>query len=75
MTEPIRLCCDCRFYKKNWFEYLTGSGDRYDTCHNPALNENLVTGKVKGGLFCDFLRKEWGKCGEEGKYFEPKRTS
>lgn len=73
MTE-LKLCKDCKHYKKAWFEHLTGDGDRFDTCHNPVLNENLVTGKVKGGLFCDALRRSYGRCAEEGRYFEPKKN-
>ena len=73
MTEPIRLCCDCRFYKKDWFEHLTGGGDRFDLCYNPVLSENLVTGKVKGGHFCDIMRRPYGRCCEEGKYWEARK--
>jgi hypothetical protein len=74
MTD-LKLCKDCKHYKKNWFEHLTGGGDRFDMCLNPVVSGNLVTGKVKGGRFCDMMRLSYGKCGEEGKYFEPKRTS
>ena len=72
MTEPIRLCCDCRFYKKNWFDHLLGMGDGSDRCLHPVLNGNRVTGKVKGGRYCSFMRMYGSGCGEEGKYFEPK---
>lgn len=70
MTEPIRLCCDCRFYKKDWGARITGFGDTFDTCHNPVVSENLVTGKSKDNRFCDMMRMEWGKCGPYGKYWE-----
>ena len=72
MTEPIKLCKDCKWYKKSWFEHLTGSGDQYDTCLNPVLSQNLVTGKVKGGRFCENMRRPYGKCGPEGRYWEAK---
>ena len=39
MTD-IKLCKDCKWYKKDWFEHLTGGGDRFDTCYNPVLSEN-----------------------------------
>jgi hypothetical protein len=74
MTD-LKLCKDCKWYKKDWFEHLTGGGDRFDLCYNPVLSENLVTGKVKGGRYCTFMRMYGGGCKEEGKYFEPKRTS
>jgi len=67
MTEPIRLCCDCRFYKKDWNARITGFGDTFDLCLHPAL-----TGKVKD-RFCDILRMEWGKCGPYGKYWEARK--
>ena len=73
MTD-LKLCKDCKHYKKDWNARFTGFGDTLDTCHNPVLSENLVTGKVKGGRFCDLMRLPYGGCGEEGKYFEPKRT-
>ena len=72
MTD-IKLCCDCKHYKKNWFEHLTGGGDRFDMCLNPVVSGNLVTGKVKGGRFCDMMRLSYGRCGEEGKYWEARK--
>ena len=69
-VTDLKLCKDCKWYKKDWFEHLTGGGDRFDMCLNPVLSENLVTGKVKGGRFCDMMRKTHGGCGEEGKYWE-----
>ena len=70
MIEPIKLCKDCKWYKKSWFDHLIGSGDDGDTCHNPVLSENLVTGKIKGGRVCRFMRMYGGGCSEEGKYWE-----
>ena len=72
MTE-LRLCKDCKWYKKDWFEHLTGGGDRFDTCHSLVASGNLVTGKVKGGLFCDMMRLEWGKCGPDGRFWEARK--
>jgi hypothetical protein len=72
MTD-LKLCKDCKHYKKNWFEHLTGGGDRFDMCLNPVVSGNLVTGKVKGGRFCDMMRLEWGKCGPYGKYWEARK--
>ncbi len=71
MTD-IKLCKDCNHYKKDWFEHLTGGGDRFDMCYNPVVSENLVTGKVKD-RFCDMMRMEWGKCGPYGKYWEARK--
>lgn len=73
MTEQLRLCKDCKWYKKDWFEHLTGGGDRYDKCLNPVLSENLVTGKHKGGYVCRFMRLYSGECGQNGKYWEARK--
>ena len=72
MTEPIKLCCDCRFYKKDWYARITGYGDTFDFCVNPHLVAvNPVSGKTKGG-FCDTMRKFHG-CGMDAKYFEARK--
>ena len=70
MTE-LKLCKDCKWYKKNWIEHLSGSGDQFDKCMNPILNGNLVTGKYKG-VFCDTARNYGIRCGKEGRYWEAK---
>ena len=72
MTD-LKLCKDCKHYKKDWFEHLAGGGDRFDICHNTVLSGNLVTGKVKGGHFCDIMRRNYAGCGEEGKYWEARK--
>jgi len=72
MTD-LKLCKDCKWYKKDWFEHLTYGGDRFDMCRNPVVSGNLVTGKVKGGRFCDMMRLSYGRCGEEGKYWEARK--
>ena len=72
MTE-LRLCKDCKWYKKSWVEHLIFGSDADDKCFHPVLSENLVTGKVKGGRFCDLMRKAYAGCGEEGKYWEARK--
>ena len=71
MTEPIRLCCDCRYYKRDWGARITGYGDTFDLCLHPALTGNVVTGKSNGG-YCDTMRKFHG-CGMDAKYFEARK--
>ena len=61
MTD-IKLCKDCKWYKKDWGARLTGYGDTFDLCLHPALTGNVVTGKTKGG-YCDAMRKFHG-CGK-----------
>ena len=68
MTEHIRLCCDCKYYKKDWFAHITGSGDTFDLCLHPLVTGNVVTGK-HNGLYCDTTRR-FHECGYEGKLWE-----
>jgi hypothetical protein len=71
MTE-MKLCKDCKWYRKDWYARIAGYGNIFDMCFNPILNEaDPVTGESKG-LFCDSTRKYHG-CGMEGKYFEARK--
>lgn len=72
MTD-LKLCKDCKHYKRDWSARITGFGDTFDLCLNPALTGNVVTGRFNG-KYCDMMRRNYAGCGEEGKYFEPKRT-
>jgi len=69
MTE-IKLCKDCKHYKRDWFAHITGSGDTFDLCVHPLATGNVVTGKFNG-QYCDSVRKYHG-CGMEGKFWEAK---
>jgi hypothetical protein len=71
MTEPIRLCCDCKYYKKDWIARITGSGDIYDRCVHPIVTGNVVTGK-SNGYYCDTTRR-FHECGYEGKLWEARK--
>jgi hypothetical protein len=70
-----KLCKDCKWYRKSWFEHLTGGGDRFDTCTSPNTTQNLVSGYER--RFCDMLRSkryedlEWF-CGSDGRFWEAK---
>jgi len=70
MTE-MKLCKDCKWYKKDWITHLIERTDKFDKCLSPALNQNLVTGKSYG-KFCNIQRDATYGCGREGKYFEAK---
>ena len=75
MIEPILLCCDCKYYRKDWISHIVGGTHRFDTCACPHTSQNLVTGNEN--RFCDMLRaKRWQEldysCGPEGKYWEAK---
>ena len=70
MTD-LKLCKDCKWYKKDWSARITGFGDKFDLCLHPVVTENVVTGKFNG-RYCDSARR-YHECGMEGKYFEPKK--
>ena len=72
MTD-LKLCKDCKHYKKSWVEHLIFGNDADDKCFHPVLSENLVTGKVKGGRVCSFMRLYSGGCGVDGKYWEARK--
>ena len=71
MTELIKLCKDCKHYKRDWGARITGFGDTFDLCLHPRVTENIVTG-TSNGKYCDHVRKYYG-CGMEGKYFEARK--
>ena len=70
MTD-IKLCKDCKHYKRDWFGRITGFGDTFDLCLHPLVTGNLVTGK-HNGCYCDSTRR-FHKCGMEGKYWEARK--
>lgn len=64
--EQVKLCRDCRFYRKGWL------GERYALCSHP----NLVNpGIGEPDEYCQIQRDHPAggpvKCGEEGKLWEP----
>ena len=71
MTEPIRLCKDCKHYRKDWSARFTGFGDTFDLCLHPLVTGNVVTGK-NNGRYCDSERK-FHKCGMDGKLWEARK--
>jgi len=71
MTEPIRLCKDCKHYKKDWSSHIIGSGDKFDVCLHPLVTGNVVTGKHHG-YYCDTIRR-FHECGMDGKLWEARK--
>ena len=70
MTEPIKLCKDCKHYKRDWGARITGFGDKFDLCLHPLVTGNVVTGKTDG-RYCDMTR--FCKCGMDGKLWEARK--
>ena len=71
MTD-IKLCKNCKHYKRDWSARITGFGDTFDLCLHPALTGNVVTGKFNG-RYCDTARNYGILCGMEGKYWEARK--
>jgi len=70
-----KLCKDCKWYRKSWFEHIVFRTNRYDMCASPNTTIDLVTGYQQ--RFCDMLRaNRWKElefsCGPEGKFWEAK---
>jgi hypothetical protein len=71
----MKLCKDCKYYKKDWGARILGLGDNYDKCMRP-VETNLVTGKSYKPQYCDQQRRfsigmSW-LCGPEGQHWEAK---
>jgi hypothetical protein len=67
MTEQIKLCCDCKFHKKDWLGHLFR--DPWDYCSHPKVTDNVVNGKRK--VFCKTARTY--RCDYEAKYWEERK--
>ena len=71
----MKLCKDCKYYRKDWLTHLFGMGFRHDTCASPNTTQNPVTGYDK--RFCDMLRSSrWEmldySCRPDGRFWEAK---
>ena len=72
MTDEIKLCRNCKYYKKDWVSHLFpifGHKGDFDECRREV---NLVTGEKKVD-YCNIERKDLyplPTCGPEAKYFE-----
>ena len=76
MTEPMKLCKDCKWYRKSWLEHIMMRTSSYDMCACPNTTQNPVTGNER--RFCDMLRAERWKeldysCGPDAKYWEARK--
>lgn len=76
MTEPMKLCKDCKYYRKSWLEHIIMRTHKYDTCACPNTTQNPVTGNER--RFCDMLRAQrWVEldysCGPDGRFWEARK--
>jgi len=70
-----KLCKDCKWHRKSWFEHIVFRTNRYDMCASPNTSQNLVTGNEN--RFCDMLRSDrWNlldwSCRPDGRFWEAK---
>ena len=67
-----KLCKDCKWHRKSWFEHIVFRTNRYDMCASPNTTSDLVTGRKQ--RFCEANRwKELDySCGPDGRFFEAK---
>ena len=70
-----KLCVNCKYYRKSWFEHIFFRNNMYDMCSSPNTTDDLVTGHKQ--RYCDMLRaSRWEEldysCGPDGRFFEPK---
>jgi hypothetical protein len=68
----LKLCKDCKFYKKYWG--YGGHNGIYDECTCPSVPKkvNPVDGSGRRFVFCTFERSDIRSCGPDAKYWEPK---
>jgi hypothetical protein len=71
----MKLCKDCKWYRKDWIENIIFRSNKFDMCASPNTTDDPVTGSKH--RFCDMLRAhrwqelDWS-CGPDGKYWEAK---
>ena len=75
MTD-IKLCKDCKWYRKDWISHILNRNHHYDMCASPNTTQNLVTGNEN--RFCDMLRAQRWKeldysCGPDGRFWEARK--
>jgi hypothetical protein len=62
-----KLCKDCKYYRRNFFDHLVGN-DYWDFCARPD-DLNVVSG-MPNKYRCAYERQYDYLCGKEGKFFE-----
>ena len=68
MVNDIKLCKDCKWYKKNWFSHLLGDTNN-DNCSHPLVSGDVINGKNL--LWCKTARN--CRCGYQGKFWEARK--
>ena len=66
----MKLCKDCKYYHKDWWEHLVHKTDYWDTCMRP--NDNNPVSGIPNHYRCGYERRYEYLCGPEGTYWEAK---
>lgn len=69
----VKLCKDCKFFKKDWASPFTG---RFAKCkRTDTVKDNLITGRgvvIEKRQYCSIEREYESLCGPAARYFEEK---
>ena len=71
----MKLCIDCKHFKRDWITYIVGRNDEFGKCVRPE-GISLVDGKSRVKTKYADLERSYEHdcyCGEEAKYFEEKK--
>jgi hypothetical protein len=68
--RKMKLCKDCKYYRKEWWEHLVYKTDYWDTCMRP--NDNNPVSGIPNYYRCGYERMYEYLCGPEGTYWEAK---
>jgi hypothetical protein len=78
MSDDVKFCKDCKFYKLTWADKLLGL-NRFGLCSVSAYNDTpkvdyLITGKRGKDqyYFASTMRSFSHECGEDARWYEPK---
>lgn len=69
MAEQVKLCRDCKYYKKDWSPISALFGDSYDECTHPRVTGDVVNGRIT--VYCKTARNYL--CGHSGEFWEKRK--
>ena len=78
MSDDVKFCKDCKFYKLTWADRLLRL-NRFGLCSKSVYNNTpkvdyLITGKKEPDqyYFASTMRSFNHECGQDAKWYEPK---
>ena len=66
----MKLCKDCKHARPER-NFLFMENYEFAVCHSPNQERSLVDGHIHPE-FLEIVRREYGGCGPEAQWFEPK---